>query len=203
MREELQVKLLSKYPEFFIHMDKDTPIYTSDDIINSVKKLSKQKKIVVPMQFGFEVGDGWYFILNSLMGTIKNYIDSHNKYSSPQIKNCSLRKYVQKIRYHRKKYLKLFGNFLFKIAPKEIPHLSLQITQVKEKFGCLRFYFEGGDDNIDGMVLMAEHQSYMVCEYCGTTENVGHTQGWISTICKSCHSEIDNRKDLKWVKNSD
>jgi UTP-glucose-1-phosphate uridylyltransferase len=51
---------------------------------------------------------------------------------------------------------------------------------------------------IDGMVRLAEHQSYMTCEYCGTTENVGHTQGWISTICKTCHSKIDNRKDLKW-----
>jgi len=203
MNSKLQINLLSKYPEFFTHMDKDTPIYTSDDIIDSVKKLSKQKKMVVPMQFGFECGEGWYFILDSLMGTIKSYIDNHNKYSRPQIKNYILRRYVQKIKYHRKKYLKFFGNLLFKISRKETPHLSIRVTQIKEKFGCLCFYFDGGDDEIDGMVSLAEHQSFMTCEYCGTTKNVGHTKVWISTICKTCHSQIDNRKDLKWVKISE
>jgi hypothetical protein len=30
------------------------------------------------------------------------------------------------------------------------------IYQVKEKFGKLRFYYEGGDDVVRGLVLMAE-----------------------------------------------
>jgi hypothetical protein len=198
MKAELQNKLLCKYPEFFTHMGDDRPIYTSDNIKDNVKKLLKQKKIVVPMQFGFEIGDGWYFIIDSLMGAIQSYIDNKNKYCQIQIKNDILRLLYTKLKYHRRKILRKFSNLLFKVSPKEKPHISIQVTQVKEKFGTLKFYFDGGDDMIDGMVRLAEQQSSMTCEYCGTTENVGHTQGWISTICKTCHSKIDNRKDLKW-----
>ena len=71
-------------------------------------------------------------------------------------------------------------------------------TQVKEKFGILEFYYTGGDDYIDGMVSLASHMSTSICEYCGTTENVGRTKGWISTICKDCHSSNSRRSDLIW-----
>lgn len=33
---------------------------------------------------------------------------------------------------------------------------TVVIYQVKEKFGKLRFYYEGGDDVVRGLVLMAE-----------------------------------------------
>jgi hypothetical protein len=37
-------------------------------------------------------------------------------------------------------------------------------VQVKEKFGTLRFYYDGGDDTIGGMVRMAESMSAVTCE---------------------------------------
>ena len=40
-------------------------------------------------------------------------------------------------------------------------------VQVKEKFGGLRFYYDGGDDVIDGMVRMAESWASHTCETCG------------------------------------
>jgi hypothetical protein len=56
------------------------------------------------------------------------------------------------------------------------------VHQIKEKFGGLRFYYEGGDDAIDGMVRMAECWASHSCEECG---NVGHGRsgGWIRTLC--------------------
>ena len=69
------------------------------------------------------------------------------------------------------------------------PHLKITqvvTTQVKEKFGGLRFYYIGGDETINGMVWLAEHQSYNICEQCGSTSEVGSTDGWIYTRCKSC-----------------
>lgn len=63
-------------------------------------------------------------------------------------------------------------------------------TQVKEKFGYLNFYFNGGDEYIDGMVSLAESMSQHICERCGTIENVGRTKGsWIFTICKNCYDK--------------
>ena len=64
-------------------------------------------------------------------------------------------------------------------------------TQVKEKFGSLRFYYEGGNDLIDGMVWLVEDMSYNICEICGSTKNVGVTSGWIKTVCKDCVKEKD------------
>lgn len=62
-------------------------------------------------------------------------------------------------------------------------------TQVKEKWGGLSFYFIGGDNYTDGMVWLAEHQSYKICEKCGSTENVTQTKGWIKTLCNNCLNE--------------
>ena len=72
--------------------------------------------------------------------------------------------------------------------------------QVKEKYGILNFYCHGGNDQIDGMISLAETMSSNTCEFCGSTENVGKTNGWIYTICKDCHENGDNRvKQLKWL----
>lgn len=74
-------------------------------------------------------------------------------------------------------------------------------TQVKEKFGTLSFYYEGGDDLIAGMVWLAEHMSGNVCEICGSIENVGSTSGWITTLCKNCHETNEKFTNYKWSLN--
>lgn len=81
-------------------------------------------------------------------------------------------------------------------------HLNIQpiqITQIKEKFGSLRFYYNGGDELIRGMVWLAESMSYYICEDCGTTDDIGHTEGWILTVCKNCantnHSNLNFKPD--------
>lgn len=60
------------------------------------------------------------------------------------------------------------------------------VTQVKEKFGGLRFYITGGDNFVDGLIAFAETLSYKICENCGTTFNVGKTSGWIQVLCQDC-----------------
>lgn len=73
-------------------------------------------------------------------------------------------------------------------------------TQVKEKFGGLRFYFdiqfppgdhEGkGYEYIDGAVDFAESMSLSICEECGTTQGVEQRDnGWIVTLCEGCYKK--------------
>ena len=64
--------------------------------------------------------------------------------------------------------------------------IPLQIDQIKEKFGGLRFYYHGGDTEVSGMVRLAERLSYEICEECGSTNNVTQTNGWIVTLCENC-----------------
>jgi len=63
----------------------------------------------------------------------------------------------------------------------------IKVNQIKEKLGGLNFYCEKSDDIVRGMIWLAEHMSYNICEECGTIENVGRTQmPWISVRCKTC-----------------
>ena len=56
------------------------------------------------------------------------------------------------------------------------------VTQIKEKFGGLRFYYDGGDDRVIGMVRMAESWADAVCEDCGAPATK-KTRGWIRNVC--------------------
>ena len=56
------------------------------------------------------------------------------------------------------------------------------VAQIKEKFGGLRFYYNGGDDAIDGMVRMAESWAARSCEECGSPGKA-RSGGWIRTLC--------------------
>lgn len=68
--------------------------------------------------------------------------------------------------------------------------LQLIAHQIKEKFGLLRFYKEGGDEYCDGLISMAEEMSRHICEHCGASGiNVGCTKGWIQHLCTKCALE--------------
>jgi hypothetical protein len=114
------------------------------------------------MCWGFECGDGWYNILDQLCGNIQHHIDwSHKNYQWDvewNIKNPD--------------------------SPREVrePVFQVVATQVKEKFGGLRFYYDGGDDYIRGLSSMAEAMSEVTCEECGAPGK-RRGGGWIYTAC--------------------
>ena len=66
----------------------------------------------------------------------------------------------------------------------EYPVDPVEVTQVKEKWGSLRFYYDGGDDYIEGLVSMAEGLSMVSCIGCGTP--VDKTARSWNKICTSC-----------------
>jgi hypothetical protein len=66
------------------------------------------------------------------------------------------------------------------------------VEQIKEKFGGLRFYYEGGDEQISGMVRMAEAWASHACEECGAPGTAGG-KGWIKTLCPTHRAEADAR----------
>jgi hypothetical protein len=134
MRTELDEALCAKYPKIFANRHGD------------------MKETL--MCWGFEHGDGWYQIIDSLCANIQNHIDWQNR------------------------------------QEEKVPQVVA--VQVKEKFGTLRFYYNGGDDIVDGMVRMAESWSAVACEECGApgTQN---SRGWIKTLCETHRKEREDR----------
>jgi hypothetical protein len=172
MKAELQNILIEKYSKMFGYL------------------LEPNEGPIIPIQFGFECGDGWYMLLDELMSEIQNHIENIEKQDHKEIKSWFWRhimKSIDKRIFYKQKKTRKFFNWIktfFKHEKEPVPYIKL--TQIKEKFGGLRFYYNGGDDTIDGMVRLAESLSYQICEYCGTTINIGQTKGWIVTCCKSC-----------------
>lgn len=66
---------------------------------------------------------------------------------------------------------------------------KIEIFQIKEKFGGLRIYTSFSTPELDQLIDDAEEQSFKTCEYCGSTENVSQTTGWIKTLCRKCMRE--------------
>ena len=71
------------------------------------------------------------------------------------------------------------------IPAEEVESLQIVASQVKEKFGTLRFYYDGGDETIEGMVRMAEAMTGKTCESCGVPGYL-RTDGWYRILCDSC-----------------
>lgn len=65
------------------------------------------------------------------------------------------------------------------------------VHQIKEKFGGLRFYYEGGDDYVAGLVTMAESWAATTCETCGERGKF-RSGGWMRTLC-DVHEEERQR----------
>ena len=175
MKQELDKLLCERYPKMMVNRNK-------------------------PMQetcmcWGFECGDGWFNILDQLMGSIQHHIDWKEKqrkwamdynYMAAQCKAGNFDLFEET--------MKALPNF--REVPESIPQVTLD--QVKEKFGTLRFYYSGGDDYIDGMVSLAESLTGVTCESCG---NVGERRGggWVHTYCTPCEEarEIKRTKEME------
>lgn len=67
-------------------------------------------------------------------------------------------------------------------------------TQIKEKYGTLRMYSDGGDDYTDGVISMAEAMSGHTCELCGAPGKLGGV-GWLTTRCDKCVPDSSLEKE--------
>jgi len=67
--------------------------------------------------------------------------------------------------------------------------LQVEASQVKEKFGSLRFYLNGHIESIEDMINIAEQGSRKICAECGSKEDVISTDSWIIFLCKDCRNK--------------
>ena len=127
------------------------------------------------MCWGIECGSGWYQVIDSLCGQIQSHIDWS----------------------HKSNAIDLEWNEKHPENQREVRPIVEQViaVQVKEKFGGLRFYYDGGDDMIDGMVRMAESWAACSCETCGKPGSL-RRGGWLRTLCDEHHEEREKKYDV-------
>lgn len=70
-----------------------------------------------------------------------------------------------------------------------LPHYP-RASQIKEKYGTLRFYMTCETDKMDSYITVAEHASESTCETCGKGGQM-RGKGWYYTACKE-HSKKED-----------
>lgn len=145
------------------------------------------------MCWGFEHGDGWYDIIDNMCQAIQSHLDWKEKTRQAAIDfNQMLEDATHgDWRAFNEYYGKFSADYASKTRetflenePKKIPDPIPQVVavQVKEKFGTLRFYYNGGDEYISGITTMAEYMSGATCEECGGRGR-RRDGGWVQTLC--------------------
>jgi hypothetical protein len=139
------------------------------------EEFAKHMEQTFPKMFGqpyggFAIGEGWYQVIESLCNQIQGHIDWINS----------------------RRELLLKDNPYNNIVPELVPQVA--VLQIKEKFGGLRFYYDGGDDYIRGLVSMAEVWASKSCEVCGAPGS-SRGGGWVRTLCD--HHEQERQQTMK------
>ena len=188
MKTELDEMLCTKYPKIFKNRHGDMR--------------------TTAMCWGLECGDGWYNILNQLCGNIQHHINESRKSKARAIRfNRALRRAKVGDKAGLINYFSFRGkvtDHTLKLVDSTIERGTYEIerdevtqvvaSQVKEKFGGLRFYYDGGDAYISGLVQMADSMSYVTCETCGNSGKM-RGKGWLYTACDNHTSEEDILSD--------
>lgn len=70
-------------------------------------------------------------------------------------------------------------------------NLDIKTSQVKEKYGTLRFYLSSTTDELEEIIGFAEDKSAITCEVCG---KLGKSRklSWIQTLCEECLQKSTN-----------
>jgi hypothetical protein len=184
MKQELDELLVKKYPRIF--RDRYGSMMTT------------------AMCWGFEHGDGWFNIIDLACAAIQNHINHSRERRARDLRYNRALARAQKgdmvglYRYFTYGKDKTnWSDYTIETAereakenkPRPVAEVCPQViaSQVKEKFGTLRFYTYGGDDYCHGVIDMAEYMSGRTCEECGTPGK-RTSGGWISTLCEK-HAE--------------
>jgi len=156
---------------------------------------------------GFAIGKGWYPIIESLVGQIDHYTKWQRRMRANDLrklraKNKGMEALIQfmagnnRIRsvWDIERAEDAMENDI-KVQPKVT---WIHVEQIKEKFGGLRFYYQGGNEHISGMVTMAEVWAGRSCETCGNV-GVRRSGGWIRTLCDIHEAEYQRNKETEHV----
>ena len=141
--------------------------------------------------FGFECSIGWYDIIEKACETIYSSYRYNSsrvtefKYDLDNIDETVKKRQSWDKDKTREWIITNTQNFYdTSVKDLEVSKLELpKFVQIKEKFGSLRLYHDGGNKFSAGVIQYAELLSTVVCEVCGNSGQTYHI-GWNRTLCK-------------------
>jgi len=162
------------------------------------------------MAFGFECGSGWFKLIDELSAGLEDVNrrilrrkDRDRKMALALFMTAAysfgfcLTYFVNLMVTGTENHPILAGamsllglvSLLFVLRLRRRHYPFVEATQVKEKFGTLRFYLDTPlGDEIDALVDKAEAASGVTCEACGCPGSLRCRKGWYSTLCDDCSS---------------
>lgn len=141
--------------------------------------------------YSFECNDGWFTIINNCLMNIQSHIDYTNShYDEMQgYKKLIETKNFQDL----PEWVKMsIDNGNFNADNIAGPCLQLVASQIKEKFGSLNFYYNGGDDFCKGVIETTKSLSLSTCEICGYPGKM-YSNGYVQTLCEKHAKEYDKK----------
>ena len=84
---------------------------------------------------------------------------------------------------------------ILKVLSERLEPTGAIASQVKEKYGTLRFYIYNGSDEAFDLIDRAEFASERTCEECGEPGKLTDG-GWVRTLCATCEETRYERTDL-------
>lgn len=139
------------------------------------------------MCWGFEHGDGWFHILDTLCALL------YAPYRQAEDDYQRARKYEGMAPYEGAKSLTAVDVERARLAKVAAADAIPVAVQVKEKFGTLRFYVFGARDEAYHYIAFAEAMSARTCEECGAPGR-SRGGGWVRTLCDR-HAEEQGVSD--------
>lgn len=141
----------------------------------NVARLVASSKGFLPHNLYIQCNDGWFNLLNRTMSLIGNRIGRWNEVVD--IRSNLIKRGEDPLNY-------TWIQEYFAKYP-ENPWLNTKASCIKEKFGGLRIYYDGPvDDYIDGVIDMAEGESFITCEQCGGRGEKRYKGGYIYVSCE-------------------
>jgi hypothetical protein len=188
MEAELEEKLYKKYPKLFA--ERNLPMTQTC------------------MCWGLECSNGWFNILERMCGLLQHHIkETRRSCAAIRRYNRALKQAIggndKNLRFYYSKRLGWENEKVDEFVKKDLekqtfreewrkPPTQLVFTQIKEKYGTLRVYYNGGDEYCGGIIAMAESMSAVTCEDCGVPGKI-RGGGWIRTLCDGCEEKYKSR----------
>ena len=134
------------------------------------------------MCWGFEIGDGWFDIVNQLSRLLcYKWLEArdHHAYLMSRLGQTVYEGAESELN-----YVITSEHVAAAEAAAEAEYAAVPVvSQVKEKFGTLRFYTHGTTDQQHAYINFAECMSARICEVCGDRgSRRGHM--WVRTRCR-------------------